>query len=213
MVPLVGIGPTTSPLPRECSTTEPQGRKLFASHRRGRPTLERETGIEPASLAWKAKVLPLNYSRLKRQGWRLAGACPRPQPEPPILIARLSAAPYGVVSAGGEGWIRTSVLVRGQIYSLLPLTTRPPLRQRTMDYATVFGPRASGWPGCFQCAHYAPAAASAGRNTIVCAAKARICGPYPTCHRVARAQAHARSIYRKIDTQPHNHLRKKLFKR
>ena len=25
--------------------------------------LERETGIEPVSLAWKAKVLPLNYSR------------------------------------------------------------------------------------------------------------------------------------------------------
>ncbi len=25
--------------------------------------LEREAGIEPASLAWKAKVLPLNYSR------------------------------------------------------------------------------------------------------------------------------------------------------
>jgi hypothetical protein len=27
--------------------------------------LERETGIEPASLAWKAKVLPLNYSRFE----------------------------------------------------------------------------------------------------------------------------------------------------
>ena len=27
-------------------------------------SLERETGIEPVSLAWKAKVLPLNYSRL-----------------------------------------------------------------------------------------------------------------------------------------------------
>ena len=26
--------------------------------------LERETGIEPASLAWKARVLPLNYSRM-----------------------------------------------------------------------------------------------------------------------------------------------------
>jgi hypothetical protein len=25
--------------------------------------LERETGIEPVSLAWKARVLPLNYSR------------------------------------------------------------------------------------------------------------------------------------------------------
>ena len=26
-------------------------------------SMERETGIEPASLAWKARVLPLNYSR------------------------------------------------------------------------------------------------------------------------------------------------------
>ena len=25
--------------------------------------MEREAGIEPASLAWKARVLPLNYSR------------------------------------------------------------------------------------------------------------------------------------------------------
>ena len=58
----------TSPLPRECSTTEPHGHR----HRSGlgqspdpwRRTLERETGIEPASLAWKAKVLPLTYSRL-----------------------------------------------------------------------------------------------------------------------------------------------------
>ena len=31
-------------------------------------------------------------------------------------------------AAGGEGWIRTSVRLRGQIYSLLPLTTRPPLQ-------------------------------------------------------------------------------------
>ena len=29
-------------------------------------SLEREAGIEPASLAWKAKVLPLNYSRTGR---------------------------------------------------------------------------------------------------------------------------------------------------
>jgi len=28
--------------------------------------VEREAGIEPASLAWKAKVLPLNYSRIGR---------------------------------------------------------------------------------------------------------------------------------------------------
>ena len=29
---------------------------------------------------------------------------------------------------GGQGWIRTSVRLRGQIYSLLPLTTRPPVQ-------------------------------------------------------------------------------------
>ena len=28
--------------------------------------MERETGIEPASSAWKAEVLPLNYSRAER---------------------------------------------------------------------------------------------------------------------------------------------------
>ena len=28
--------------------------------------LERVAGIEPASLAWKAKVLPLNYTRVPR---------------------------------------------------------------------------------------------------------------------------------------------------
>ena len=28
--------------------------------------LERETGIEPASSAWKAEVLPLNYSRTEQ---------------------------------------------------------------------------------------------------------------------------------------------------
>ena len=34
-----------------------------------------------------------------------------------------------VAGNGGEGWIRTSVRLRGQIYSLLPLTTRPPLHE------------------------------------------------------------------------------------
>ena len=62
MVPLAGIGPATSPLPRECSTTEPHGLKNSLNDHR---TLERETGIEPVSLAWKAKVLPLNYSRIE----------------------------------------------------------------------------------------------------------------------------------------------------
>ena len=63
---MAGIGPATSPLPRECSTTEPKGQSLHLTYGQ----LERETGIEPVSLAWKAKVLPLNYSRIDRH-------CPR----------------------------------------------------------------------------------------------------------------------------------------
>jgi hypothetical protein len=88
---MAGIGPATSPLPRECSTTEPHGHRHGPAHggcaqagddtsgpafEEPLPTLpmnqlERETGIEPVSLAWKAKVLPLNYSRLAER--RLAG--------------------------------------------------------------------------------------------------------------------------------------------
>ena len=43
------------------------------------------------------------------------------------------------VKFGGQGWIRTIVRSRGQIYSLVPLTTRPPThcgapsRIRTLD--------------------------------------------------------------------------------
>ena len=36
---------------------------LLTESRNPEPSVERETGIEPVSLAWKAKVLPLNYSR------------------------------------------------------------------------------------------------------------------------------------------------------
>ena len=63
---MAGIGPATSPLPRECSTTEPKGQSLHLTYGQ----LERETGIEPVSLAWKAKVLPLNYSRIKPDIWQ-----------------------------------------------------------------------------------------------------------------------------------------------
>ena len=60
--------------------------------------LERVAGIEPAYSAWKAAALPLCYTRL------------------------ISKA-----LGGGGDWIRTNVHLRDQIYSLTPLTTRPPL--------------------------------------------------------------------------------------
>ena len=51
MEPMVGFEPTTYSLRKSCSATE-----LHRHH-------ERETGIEPAYLAWEASVLPLYYSR------------------------------------------------------------------------------------------------------------------------------------------------------
>ncbi len=53
-----GIEPPTSPLPRVCSTPELHEQNALQQK------LERAAGIEPASSAWKAEVLPLNYARL-----------------------------------------------------------------------------------------------------------------------------------------------------
>ena len=124
MVPFAGIGPATSPLPRECSTTEPKGQSLHLTH----DQLERETGIEPVSLAWKAKVLPLNYSRIgsKPQGIQFkiledAASCTE------IPFQTLAVDGRFSFFAGGGDWIRTSVGVSQQIYSLPPLATRAPL--------------------------------------------------------------------------------------
>ena len=66
-------------------------------------SMERETGIEPAPSAWKAEVLPLNYSR--------CGARPLPQR-----------------GSGGGRWIRTTEGVSQQIYSLPPLAAWVSLR-------------------------------------------------------------------------------------
>ena len=77
--PTTGLEPVTSSLPRKCSTTELCGRKtghgaifralsihFCASWRVSKSSLclERVMGIEPTSSAWKAEVLPLNYTRL-----------------------------------------------------------------------------------------------------------------------------------------------------
>ena len=83
--------------------------------------LERETGIEPASLAWKARVLPLNYSRKHH------------------LFAHAAFAAFNLFPSkdGGGNWIRTSVGVSQQIYSLPPLATRASLR-RDFDCSRFF---------------------------------------------------------------------------
>ena len=101
-------------------------RQNFKLKQPARRAMERETGIEPASLAWKARVLPLNYSRI---GNSLCAPSPvLHRTEPHHTITTLT---------GGGDWIRTSVGVSQQIYSLPPLATRAPLR-RISNYSTKF---------------------------------------------------------------------------
>ena len=56
--------------------------------------MKRVMGIEPTYLAWKASVLPLNYTRLK-SGWQDSNLRP-PGPKPGAL-AKLSHTPFSVV--------------------------------------------------------------------------------------------------------------------
>ena len=85
--------------------------------------MERVMGIEPTCPAWKAGALPLSYTRPTLD--LNCRACQQDQ------IASKSCSTLASIRNhynGGGGRIRTYVDVRRQIYSLLPLTTRPPLR-------------------------------------------------------------------------------------
>ena len=76
--------------------------------------MERETGIEPALVAWKATVLALNYSREGN----------RSRPTAPGLASMFPVQP----ETGGGRWIRTTEGVSQQIYSLPPLAAWVSLR-------------------------------------------------------------------------------------
>ena len=91
-------------------------------------------GIEPTPSAWKAEVLPLNYTRL-------APACAgRPltvfRLDDPLARGLDSALTVETKntnkinnnSSGGGGRIRTFEGISRQIYSLLPLAAWVPLR-------------------------------------------------------------------------------------
>ena len=64
--------------------------------------LERVAGIEPASSAWKAEVLPLNYTRALNTEVGANVFTPIPK------ISFLRSAFCSVSPVGGWGWIRTT---------------------------------------------------------------------------------------------------------
>ena len=75
-------------------------------------------GIEPTPSAWKAEVLPLNYTRQWPYPTYRLHDCPRLRlPLPPM-------------PSGGGGRIRTYEGVSRQIYSLLPLAAWVPLPRK-----------------------------------------------------------------------------------
>ena len=86
----------------------------FSKKRVDLVSMERETGIEPALVAWKATVLPLNYSRPGVLRFVLQ------------LFERL--LPYDFRRNGGGRWIRTTEGISQQIYSLPPLAAWVSLR-------------------------------------------------------------------------------------
>ena len=110
---------TTSSLPRKCSTPElqrlvrfgprqcaagPFGTSLYL-HMSGR------RGSNPRPTAWKAVALPTELlPRFTDNYWHQ-----------PLLSPCGHFLPFH--STRGQGWIRTTELRRGQIYSLLPLAT------------------------------------------------------------------------------------------
>ena len=67
MAPQVGFEPTTDRLTADSSTTE-----LLRNN-----MMERVMGIEPTTSAWKAEVLPLNYTRVVNDYGAVEGIEPR----------------------------------------------------------------------------------------------------------------------------------------
>jgi len=104
---------TTSSLPRKCSTTEPQrlltNRLPMSLHQQTNWSGRRGSNSPP--IAWKAIALPNELLPLKKKI--------------STIFRILTFAVQNYEKLCGQSRVRTYVLVREQIYSLSPLTTRP----------------------------------------------------------------------------------------
>src|SRR5512140_1008864 len=129
----------TSPLPRECSTTEPHGPRVALSRCVGLPAGSPDAALGSPRISLVSSC-PYGVSGAG-EGNRtlvvsLEGFCSTIELHPPdetdlslsSFIRPVSCLERPREKLGGGGWIRTSVGVSQQIYSLPPLTTRAPLR-------------------------------------------------------------------------------------
>ena len=89
--------------------------------------LERAAGIEPASSAWKAEVLPLNYARLK--------TCP---------LLKATACTTGFHIYGAGGWIRTTEARASDLQSDPFGHSGTPAKFNFSNYSLVAPPRPVG---------------------------------------------------------------------
>ncbi len=116
-----GRAPPTQPGYRS-KNAAPSGSPRPATMGPAPAKLERVMGIEPTPSAWKAEVLPLNYTR------GLKGS-----PSNRVSVRSPPGAPARLGSARVTWWRGEDSNLRRlsrQIYSLIPLTAREPLRNK-----------------------------------------------------------------------------------
>jgi hypothetical protein len=113
----------------------PPSRSFAPITRPSRERLERVMGIEPTPSAWKAEVLPLNYTRLNQPAapHLRSSRTTRTHPQDPCPAPPHQRPATG--KSGGGGRIRTFEGISRQIYSLLPLAAWVPLRQMSRVFS------------------------------------------------------------------------------
>ena len=111
----------TSPLPRECSTTEPHGQRTYI-------TLHRYCScITKAGAGEGNRTLVISLEGFS--------STIELHPQSKLLnyihsyFTYSAPTSFATYSSGGESWIRTNVGVSQQIYSLPPLAARASLRE------------------------------------------------------------------------------------
>ena len=125
MVPMGRIELPTSPLPRECSTTEPHGRISKMLRNAGAGEGNRTLVISLEGFSSTIELHPQRFIKSFANNLH-SNLLTRFYVK---FLLQLLLSLILILTAGGESWIRTNVGVSQQIYSLPPLAARASLRE------------------------------------------------------------------------------------